>query len=104
MGLRGEGLSPGRAGALRSRVDAGSTQNLRTVEGAEAEVALLLEQDLDLGRHTGADVVRAAVFALPVLEVVDSRIANWDIDLADTIADNGSSGAFAVGAVPVPLA
>ena len=31
------------------------------------------------------------------LEIVDSRIANWRITLADTIADNASSAAVALG-------
>ncbi|MFD9722039.1 2-keto-4-pentenoate hydratase [Streptomyces sp. NPDC059076] len=70
----------------------------------EAEVALVLDRDLDLGRHTVADVIRATAFALPALEIVDSRIADWDIGLVDTVADNGSCGAFVLGTVPVPLA
>jgi 2-keto-4-pentenoate hydratase len=31
------------------------------------------------------------------LEIVDSRIAGWDIGIVDTIADNGSSGLFVLG-------
>ena len=33
----------------------------------------------------------------PALEIVDSRIANWRITLADTIADNASSEAVVLG-------
>src|SRR6185312_2884427 len=32
-------------------------------------------------------------------EIVDSAIAGWDIDIVDTIADNASSGAFALGSL-----
>ena len=63
----------------------------------EAEVAFHLAADLD-GEITPA-TVRAAVGTLaPALEIVDSRIAGWDISIADTVADNASSGLFVVGA------
>ncbi|WP_279486649.1 fumarylacetoacetate hydrolase family protein [Actinomadura sp. 6K520] len=71
---------------------------------AEAEVALVLEHDLTHERHTVADVIRATAFALPAIEVVGSRVRDWDITLADTVADNASSGMYALGSRPVPLA
>ena len=65
----------------------------------EAEVAFLIGADL-----TGEGSVRDAVVAMaPALEIVDSRIAGWDISIADTIADNASSGLFVLGAARVPL-
>ncbi|SDJ42598.1 2-keto-4-pentenoate hydratase [Streptomyces indicus] len=70
---------------------------------AEAEVALVLEHDLPHERHTVADVIRATAFALPAIEVVGSRIGDWDITAVDTIADNASSGAYVLGTRPVPL-
>ncbi|MFF3772005.1 2-keto-4-pentenoate hydratase [Streptomyces sp. NPDC002232] len=70
---------------------------------AEAEVALVLEHDLVHERHTVADVIRATAFALPAVEVVGSRIRDWDISAVDTIADNASSGAYVLGTRPVPL-
>ncbi|MEV0379214.1 fumarylacetoacetate hydrolase family protein [Nonomuraea sp. NPDC050643] len=70
---------------------------------AEAEVALVLGADLRGGPFTIADVLRAVEFALPAIEIADSRIADWDITLADTIADNASAGAFVLGGTPVPL-
>ncbi|HWT37480.1 MAG TPA: fumarylacetoacetate hydrolase family protein [Paraburkholderia sp.] len=69
----------------------------------EAEIALVLEHDLTHERHTVADILRATAFALPAIEVVGSRIANWDIRLADTVADNASSGLFVLGSKPVKL-
>ncbi|WP_055591243.1 2-keto-4-pentenoate hydratase [Streptacidiphilus griseoplanus] len=69
----------------------------------EAEVALVLGRDLPHPQCTVADVLRAVDFALPALELVDSRIAGWDISLVDTVADNASSGLFVLGGTPVPL-
>lgn len=62
----------------------------------EAEIAFVLRGDLD-GEIT-PDSVRAAVdHAVVALEIVDSRIAGWDITFADTVADNASSGLFTLG-------
>lgn len=71
---------------------------------AEAEVAIVLEHDLPAGRmHSFADMVRATAFALPAIEIVDSRIADWNIKFVDTVADNASSGLYVLGGRPVPL-
>jgi 2-keto-4-pentenoate hydratase len=69
----------------------------------EAEIALVLEKDLTNAKHTVRDLLSAIAFALPAIEVVDSRIAAWDIRLLDTVADNASSGLFVLGTRPVAL-
>ncbi len=70
----------------------------------EAEVALVLQHDLDRDGLTVADVIRATAFALPAIEIVGSRIAGWKIGIVDTVADNASSGLYVLGDTPVPLA
>lgn len=67
---------------------------------AEAEVAFVLGSDLDSPTTHVADVIRATEFVLPAIEVVDSRVAEWDIRITDTIADNASSGAVVLGTTP----
>lgn len=67
---------------------------------AEAEVALVMASPLELERPTMAELIGAVAFALPAIEVVGSRIAGWDIDIRDTIADNASSGVFVLGGSP----
>ncbi|MFE0416710.1 2-keto-4-pentenoate hydratase [Streptomyces tendae] len=69
----------------------------------EAEVALVLGAGLPHRDCTVADVIRATDFALAALEIVDSRIADWDITIVDTVADNASSGLYVLGGTPVPL-
>lgn len=69
----------------------------------EAEIALVLERDLTHDKHTFVDILRASAYALAAIEVVDSRIENWDIRFVDTVADNASSARFVVGSRPVPL-
>lgn len=69
----------------------------------EAEVALVLDAGLTGPDINVLDVMAATAFALPALEIVDSRITDWDIGITDTIADNGSSALFVVGSSPTPL-
>jgi 2-keto-4-pentenoate hydratase len=68
----------------------------------EAEVAFLLDRDVDVEAPTVADVLRAVAYAMPALEIVGSRITNWDIGIVDTVADNASSGLFILGSRPPP--
>jgi len=63
----------------------------------EAEIAFFLATDLDEGPLDAESVRHAVAYAAPALEIVDSRIAGWDITFADTVADNASSGLFVVG-------
>jgi 2-keto-4-pentenoate hydratase len=71
---------------------------------AEAEVALVLAHDLDNPRAGIHDMISAVAYALPAIEIVDSRIADWKIGFADTVADNGSAAFFVLGNQPRLLA
>ena len=64
---------------------------------AEAEIALVLGRDLVNPGATPADVAAATACAAAAIEIVDSRIENWRITFADTVADNGSSAFFVLG-------
>lgn len=70
---------------------------------AEAEVALVMARDLDDPNATAEQVFAAAAYAVPAIEIVDSRIADWKITFADTVADNGSSAFYVLGTDPRPL-
>ena len=70
----------------------------------EAEVALVVGRDVTTLAPTYSEFLSALDFALPAIEIVDSAIANWKITLADTVADNASSGLYVLGSQPVPVA
>lgn len=69
----------------------------------EAELALILGADLTSPDCTTAEVRTATASVCPALEIVDSRIAGWDITIVDTVADNASSGLFVLGGTQVPI-
>ncbi len=69
----------------------------------ELEPGFVLKKDLG-GKHvTAADVIAATDFVVPALEIIDSRIRNWNIGLFDTLADNGSIGGILIGGQPRKL-
>lgn len=69
----------------------------------EPEIAFVLKADLTGPGVTPDEARRAIGHAVGSLEVIDSRIADWRIRLADTIADNASSAAVVVGDSTAPL-
>lgn len=70
---------------------------------AEAEVAFVLGKDLNADFITSIDVLNAVEYALASIEIVGSRISNWDIKITDTIADNASASHWVIGHQPVKL-
>lgn len=63
----------------------------------EAEIAFVLKNDLADGPLDATQVRAAIDYAVAALEIVDSRIVNWDISFGDTVADNASSGLYVLG-------
>lgn len=63
----------------------------------EIEIAFVLGQNLKGPGCSLTDVLHATRFLLPSIEVVDSRVRDWKITLADTIADNASSAGVVLG-------
>ncbi len=70
---------------------------------AEAEVAIVLARDVGSVDATAADIAEAARHAVAAIEIVDSRIADWKISFADTVADNGSSAFYVLGSSARPI-
>ncbi|MHA3020678.1 2-keto-4-pentenoate hydratase [Mycobacterium sp. BMJ-28] len=63
----------------------------------EVEVAFVLGAALPGADCSTADVLAATDYIAVAIELIDSRIMNWEIGITDTIADNASSGFFALG-------
>lgn len=84
--------------------DGGLLDPTRTIQPkAEAEIAFVLGSDLT-NPNTTPDIVASAVKSVhAAIEIVDSRIADWKIAFADTVADNGSSAFFVLDGEGKPL-
>ncbi|MGI9237655.1 MAG: fumarylacetoacetate hydrolase family protein [Woeseiaceae bacterium] len=63
----------------------------------EGEIAFTLKRSLRGPGVTPADVLEATDHVAPCFEIVDSRVRDWQIRIADTVADNASSGLFVIG-------
>jgi 2-keto-4-pentenoate hydratase len=69
----------------------------------EAEIAFVLGKQL-AGPGVTKDEAHAAIEgAVAALEIVDSRVKDWRIGLADTVADLASNGAYASSGRVVPI-
>lgn len=64
---------------------------------AEAEIALVLGEDITSENVTADELAAAVDYAVCAIEIVDSRISDWKITFADTVADNGSSAMYVLG-------
>lgn len=66
----------------------------------EAEIAYVIAAPLTGGHITMVDLLASIGYVLPAIEIVGSRVANWDIRITDTVADNASSGLYVLGQSP----
>lgn len=66
----------------------------------ELEPAFVLKKSVGGAHVTAADIIAATDFVVPALEIIDSRVRDWNIAIYDTLADCGSSGAVIVGGSP----
>lgn len=69
----------------------------------EPEIGLVLATDLTGPGLTVDDVTAAVRGVVPAIEIIDSRVRDWRIRLADTVADNASFGGYVLGSTIVPL-
>lgn len=88
-------------GQLTSGMDRSSTGVIDMSEliapRAEAELAFVLSEDLVGPGITAIDVLNATEYVAPCVEIVDSRVTDWDIGIVDTVADNASCGQYVIG-------
>jgi 2-keto-4-pentenoate hydratase len=91
-------------GMLYADMDVGDSEEValgRVIQPrVEAEIFFVLGDDLDEEQLTTADVMNAIDYAVAGIEIVGSRVADWNIRITDTIADNASSGLFVLGQQP----
>ncbi len=88
-------------GHLLSDMQVSSTEPVQAASycfpRVEVEVGFVLGQSLPAVGCTEDDVLAATEYVAPAIELIDSRILNWDIKIADTIADNASSAGYVLG-------
>ena len=84
--------------------DGGTLSPARVLQPkAEGEVAFIMAADVNDPEVTREQVAAAVGSVVTAIEIVDSRIEDWKITFADTVADNGSSAFFVLGSDPKPL-
>lgn len=68
---------------------------------AEGEIAFILKEDLLGPGITPEDVLKATQYVVAAIEIVDSRVADWKINIVDTVSDNASSGRYYLSSLKV---
>ena len=63
----------------------------------EAEIAFVMGADLNFDVISMADVMRAVDYAMPAIEIVNTRIENWVAKGIDLVSDNVAASHFTLG-------
>ncbi|ARF13643.1 2-keto-4-pentenoate hydratase [Sporosarcina ureae] len=66
----------------------------------EAEIAFIIDEDIEGPGITGAQVLAKTKSVIPALEIIDSRYENFDFTLPDVVADNASTSRVVFGTSP----
>ncbi len=69
----------------------------------EGELAFVFKKDLTGPGVTTLDVLRATEGVMSSVEIMDTRIVDWQINVLDLVADNCSARAFALGSELVQI-
>lgn len=64
---------------------------------AEGEIGFVFKNDLDLKDLTFTEMLSEIDCFMPVVEIVDSVVKDWKINIVDTVSDNASSALYLVG-------
>ncbi len=64
---------------------------------AEAEMAFVLKETISSPIADIAELISKVDYVSPAIEIVGSRVENWNIRITDTVADNASASHFVLG-------
>lgn len=68
---------------------------------AEAEMAFVLNESIIAPLTDVSELLGKIAYVSPAIEIVGSRVQNWDIRITDTVADNASASHFVLGEAQV---
>lgn len=70
---------------------------------AEVEWGFVLKKEITSAILNIAELSEYIAYAVVAIEIVGSRIKNWDIQITDTVADNASASHYILGNQHIPL-
>lgn len=70
---------------------------------AEAEWAFILKKNIEQPLNTLNELSSYIEYAVVAIEIVGSRIKDWDISILDTVADNASASHYLLGEQKIQL-